>query len=222
VTTQLSQSGSKVIQSHFHTPTITPNWPQSDPKVILKRSQSRQVDPKWLKVTLVCRNCRQKLPKVNANVPSALKVTQTQPPMPKMTPKVTQSRPTWPQSGSEFTPEPLILWKNTTKQMFLKTDPHMLNMSKVIPKWSKSHPKVIPKRPPSAQSDTKVTSKRPQPVPEWSQIDTTMIHSQPHTPKLNPKWSQSAPIPPSDAQSNAGHTLNWPQSGAKVKSIIQI
>ena len=66
-------------------------------------------------------------------------------------------------------------------------------------KHEQSDPQIIqksaqsdPKRPPSAQSDPKVTSKRPQPVPELSQIDTTMIHSQPHTPKLNPKCGLKA------------------------------
>ena len=96
-------------------------------------------------------------------------------------------------------------------------------MSKAIPEWSKSHPKVMPNRPPSVHSDTKVTSKRPQPVPEWSQIGSTMMHSQPHTPQVASKSvGPNAPIPLLDAQSNAGHSLNWPQSGAKVKSIIEI
>ena len=31
VTTQLSQSGSKVIQSYFYTPEMAPKRPQSDP-----------------------------------------------------------------------------------------------------------------------------------------------------------------------------------------------
>ena len=33
VTTQLSQSGPKVIQSHFHMPNMAPKWTQSNPKV---------------------------------------------------------------------------------------------------------------------------------------------------------------------------------------------
>ena len=93
VTTQLSQSGPKVIQSHSHTPKMTPKWPQSDPKVIPKWGQThkwkskvrhrnvyfRFMDPlgstsyttvaaklttRWSKGTIICQSDSKITPKV--------------------------------------------------------------------------------------------------------------------------------------------------------------
>ena len=82
-TTQLSQSGLTVIQSHFYTPKMTPKWYSSDFKVTLKwgqthllgeqnalqkrvfpvygstwvdkwRHNGRKMPPMWFKVAIIC------------------------------------------------------------------------------------------------------------------------------------------------------------------------
>ena len=96
---------------------------------------------------------------------------------------------------------------------------HEQSDPQIIQKSAQSDPKPTPKCAKWPQSDVKATPTRPRVIPNWHHNDP---QSASYAKVESKVWSQSAPILPSDAQSNAGHSLNWPQGGAKVKSIIQI
>ena len=179
VTAQVFQSGPKVIQSHFHTPKMNP-----------------KVNSKWVKVTLVCRNCRQKLPKVNSKWPQVI----------SKWPKLSLICQKWPQSHPKplkVTPKWLRVHTRAVKVIKKQSEinvfengpayaKHEQSDPKMIQKSSQSHPKATPKCAKWHQSDVKATPTRPRVIPNWYQNDPQSASYAKVESKVVPKRSNTA------------------------------